>query len=45
VVGRIKRGDDVGRPEDEVKGSIDMTGFEGRMIEFNVLLDIEIQYV
>jgi hypothetical protein len=42
VVGRIKRGDDMTRPEDEVKGSIDIAGFDGSMFEFSILLDIGI---
>jgi hypothetical protein len=45
VVSRVKRGDDLTKSKGEVKGSIDIAGFAGWVVEFNVLLDREIHYV
>jgi hypothetical protein len=45
VVGRIKRGNDVTRPEDKVKGLMAIAGFARCITEFNMLLDIQIHYV
>jgi pantothenate kinase-related protein Tda10 len=44
LVSRIKRGDDMTRPKDEVKGSIDIAVFTGWIVGFYKLLDIEIHY-
>jgi hypothetical protein len=45
VVGRIKRGDDMTKPGDEVKCLIDIAGLAKWIFDFNIDLDIEIHYV
>jgi hypothetical protein len=42
---RVKPGDDVTRPKDEVKGLIDIAEFAGWIFEFKILLDRWIHYV